>query len=457
LAALLAHSFYTHHNLSTKKSDNRSSKKHNMSQIPLMKRASYVGATGRVSMRGSIIGTSARRDLLKMQAELDKEIFDPMLGCPLTSFENATLGLVGGKALQCWRLARHGFPVPTAYIIPTYVFSMHVGDAGVAKLIDTVYTSDWNDENSRESVKALLATIRERIALTPLNPEVVNNLEAFLTGLPTGSFVAIRSSGSAEDLASQSFAGQYDTFLYKITKEDILESVKLCWVSMFKDHILDYASRFDEYFPGSIKTPKMGVLIMKMVDAKTSGVCFSRNLWGDKREVMVEAVLGQGEGLVSGAITPDRYVLDKYSTRLCYSDISTQTQMYVRSNNTAGVELVDLAKPHEDPVMSETNLVRLTNLARSIEDFYNAPQDIEWAMDDTSAIFLLQSRPITTADNCKSLSFLPPGEGFWTFDPTVSDLVLHGPTSSGCDHISRVFFVPALSSSSISLDATVLI
>lgn len=391
-----------------------------MSNIPLMKRASYVNVTGRPSLRGSIVGTTARRDILKMQAAQDKEIFDPMLGCPLTSFENATLGLVGGKALQCWRLARHGFPVPTAFIIPTYVYSMHVGDAGVAKLIDTVYTSDWKDDKAREVAKSLLATIRERILSTPLNPDVSSNLEAFLQGLPTGSFVAVRSSGSAEDLASQSFAGQYDTFLYKITKEDIIESIKLCWVSMFKDHILDYATRSDDYTVGSIKTPKMGVLIMKMVDAKTSGVCFSRNLWGDKSEVMIEAVLGQGEGLVSGAITPDRFVLDKYSARLCYSDISTQTQKYIRSNNIDGVELVDLEKPQEDPVMPETDLVRLANLARSIEDFYNAPQDIEWAMDDTGGIFLLQSRPITTSGNSSSLSFLPPGEGFWTFDPTVS-------------------------------------
>jgi pyruvate,water dikinase len=365
-------------------------------------------------MRGSIIGTSARRDVLQMQAALDKEIFDPTLGCPLSSFENATLGLVGGKALQCWRLARHGFPVPTGFIIPTFVYSMHIRDAGVAKLIDTVYTSDLKDEKAREVAKASLATIRERIQATPINPEVEANLEAFLQSLPPGSSVAVRSSGSAEDLASQSFAGQYDTFLYKNTKEDIMNSVKLCWVSMFKDHILDYATRSDDYVPGKLKTPTMGVLIMKMVDAVASGVCFSRNLWGDKKEVMIEAVLGQGEGLVSGAITPDRFVVDKYSARMCYSDIVTQTQKYVRSNNNDGVELVNLDKPMEDPVMSEKNLVRLTNLARAVEDFYNAPQDIEWSMDDCGSIYLLQSRPITTMNNSSSLSFLPPGEGFWT-------------------------------------------
>ena len=165
----------------------------------------------RNSMRGSIIGTTARRDMNAMQAALDKHIFDPSLGSPLTSFEGATLGLVGGKALQCWRLARHGFPVPTAFVIPTYVYSLHVDEAGVAQLINDVYTADLRDESVRDAAKAKLATIREKITATPLNPEVVDNLKLFLDGMDAGSFMAVRSSSSAEDLDTQSFAGQYDT------------------------------------------------------------------------------------------------------------------------------------------------------------------------------------------------------------------------------------------------------
>jgi hypothetical protein len=358
--------------------------------------------------------------LQRRQRRFWQEIFDPSLGCPLSSLENATLQLVGGKALSCWRLARHGFPVPTAFIVPTYVYSMHIRDAGCAQLIDNVFKSNLNDESVREVTKTSLATIRERIMATPLNPEVISNLESFLSSLGPGTFVSVRSSGSAEDLASQSFAGQYDTFLYKITKDEIIESIKLCWASMFKDHILDYASSSKDYVPGNLNNPTMGVLIMKMVEAETSGVCFSRNLWGDKKEVMIEAVMGQGEGLVSGVITPDRFVLDKYSSRLCYSEVVTQTQKYVRGNNKDGVELITLNVPKEDPVLSEKQLKSITNLARAIEDFYNAPQDIEWAIDTNGGLYILQSRPITTSENSASLSFLPPGEGFWTFDPTVS-------------------------------------
>lgn len=390
-----------------------------------MKRASYVsaptdGTGGRRSYsRASLVGTTSRRDLLAMQAELDKGIFDASLGSPLSSFEGATLGLVGGKALQCWRLTRHGFPVPTSFIVPTYVYSMHIGEAGVAHLIDSIYNSDLkNDPKALEAAKVTLATIRERIMATPLNPDVVDNLDVFLQSLSDGSFVAVRSSGSAEDLATQSFAGQYDTFLYKTTTDEIVDAIKGCWVSMHKEHIIDYVTRSDDYVPNSIKAPTMGVLIMKMVEAESSGVCFSRNLWGDRKEVMIEAVLGQGEGLVSGDITPDRYVMDKYSTRLSYSDVATHTQKYVRANTRDGVEKITMDVPHEGPVLSEKDIVRLARLARAIEDFYNTPQDIEWAMDKSGSIYILQSRPITTKDSSSSLSFLPPGEGFWTFDPT---------------------------------------
>ena len=83
-----------------------------------------------------------------------------------------------------------------------------------------------------------------------------------------------------------------------MTLDEIVDSIKGCWVSMFKDHILDYATHFEGYVPGKMSTPTMGVLIMKMVEAQSSGVCFSRNIWGDNNEAMIEAVLGQGEGLV---------------------------------------------------------------------------------------------------------------------------------------------------------------
>lgn len=254
---------------------------------------------------------------------------------------------------------KHGLPVPSAFVIPTYVYSIHVAEVKVSTLINDVFSSNLTDPAAREVTEAKLAEIRNKISSTPLNEEVVDNLKPFLHDLPGAATVAVRSSGSAEDLASQSFAGQYDTFLYKRSADEVCESIKACWVSMFKIHILDYSAKavfLDKSVGEStepevfqrIKPQKMGVLIMQMVEAKASGVCFSKNLWGELDEIMVEAVLGQGEGLVGGEITPDRYVVSKYSFKLCFQELNPQTHKFVRSSNMDGVEKVTVAEPFKD-------------------------------------------------------------------------------------------------------------
>jgi Pyruvate phosphate dikinase, AMP/ATP-binding domain len=179
-------------------------------------------------LRSSVI-SSGKGASSRAFYDLDLEDFDSSLGCPLKNYENATLALVGGKALQCWRLTKHGFPVPTAFIIPTYVYSLHVEEAGVAGLIQEVFKSELMNKSCRPANEAKLESIREAIMTTPLQKEVVENLGTFLDAMKDGTRVAVRSSGSAEDLASQSFAGQYDTFLYKQTIEEVEESVKACW------------------------------------------------------------------------------------------------------------------------------------------------------------------------------------------------------------------------------------
>jgi pyruvate,water dikinase len=144
---------------------------------------------------------------------------------------------------------------------------------------------------------------------------------------------------------------------------------------MFKPHILDYAynavflkhggSSYDD--PGTvndaIKAPQMGVLIMQMVEAKKAGVCFTQNLWGDADEIMIEAVYGQGEGLVSGEITPDRYVLNKYSTNLVYQQLTKQTHKFVKAANADGVEKVEISEPNDFPVLNSRELRVRVNVA----------------------------------------------------------------------------------------------
>jgi phosphoenolpyruvate synthase/pyruvate phosphate dikinase len=139
------------------------------------------------------------------------------LGCPLATYEEATLSLVGGKALQCWRLMKYHLPVPPSFIIPTFIYSLHIEKAGIESLIDEVFIGNLREEAIREAATPKLEEIRKKIMETPLLEEVIENLDSFLSTLPGSPTFAVHSSGSAEDLASQSFAGQYDTFMYKDT------------------------------------------------------------------------------------------------------------------------------------------------------------------------------------------------------------------------------------------------
>lgn len=102
---------------------------------------------------------------------------------------------------------------------------------------------------------------------------------------------------------------------------------------------------------------------MQMVEAKKAGVCFTQNLWGDADEIMIEAVYGQGEGLVSGEITPDRYVLNKYSTNLVYQQLTKQTHKFVKAANADGVEKVEISEPNDFPVLNSRELRVRVNVA----------------------------------------------------------------------------------------------
>ena len=181
------------------------------SYFQTMKRSSIVNLQESVSKNSyrKSLNTSMRRHLLQEQSQNDKTFFDQSLGCPLSTFDMATISLVGGNGLKCWKLTKHGFPMPPCYVVPTYVYSLHVEKAGVVEDIRRIFQSDLRSEKVRQDARKQLDSIRFKIVETPLTREVQENLDAFLDSLPAGAFFAVRSSATAEDLVSQSFAGQY--------------------------------------------------------------------------------------------------------------------------------------------------------------------------------------------------------------------------------------------------------
>ncbi len=182
--------------------------------------------------------------------------------------------------------------------------------------------------------------------------------------------VSVRSSAVAEDSSSASWAGQLETYL-NVSKEDLIGSIKKCWQSISSERVQAYTKGQNL----SAEQLLVAVVVQKMVDAKSAGVMFTANpVTSDRKEIMIESVLGLGESLVQGEVTPDNFIVDK-------------SNMEITNKNLQKVD---------QPAISDENIIKLAELGRKIEKHYGSPQDIEWAIDNQNKIWILQSRPITT-------------------------------------------------------------
>jgi len=208
----------------------------------------------------------------------------------------------------------------------------------------------------------------------------------------------VRSSATAEDGTDHAWAGQLDSFL-NITKDTLLEKVQYCWASLFTPRAISY--RFEK----GLHTTKISVavVIQKMVDSDKAGVMFSMNPGtNDKSEVIIEASFGFGDAVVSGAVSPDRYVVDKNSLTLKDMKIGNKLFMFYR-DRTSGRTSKKMLSPDKaiGRVLTDWEVGKLASLAKKVEAHYEAPQDMEFAIENSS-IFLVQTRGITTNEKVTS-------------------------------------------------------
>jgi len=297
---------------------------------------------------------------------------------------------VGGKGASLGELDGAGLPVPPAFVVTAATYRRFVDGAGIAE--ELVETVDVDVEDT-----AALATAEERArdlvlgAAFPdgLREEIVTAYEELTA--EAGAFVAVRSSATAEDLPDASFAGQQETFL-NVTREDVLERVRECWASLFTQRAIYY--RQQQGFAHDVVN--MAVVVQQMVDAEKSGVLFtSHPSTGDPR-VIVEATWGLGEAVVSGAVSPDNYVIDRDGT-VRETTVADKKVKHVRGDDGETVERPVAEGRREERVLSDDEIRRLADLAETVERHYDSPQDVEWAIHDGET-YMLQSRPITTID-----------------------------------------------------------
>ena len=297
------------------------------------------------------------------------------------------LETVGGKAASLGELHGADLPVPPAFVVTAATYRAFLEESGIeAELFEAV---DVDTEDSTELAEAAERAQR-LITETPLPESVREEILVAYDDLGDRASVAVRSSATAEDLPEASFAGQQDTYL-NVTREGLLDYVRDCWASLFTQRALYY--RQEQGFAHDVVD--IAVVVQKMVDAEKSGVMFTSHPSTGEPVVTVEAAWGLGEAVVSGAVTPDNYVIERESGDIREETVAEKKVMHVRDEETG--ETVERAVPEDrrgTRVLDNQELTELVALGEEIERYYGQPQDVEWAIDD--GIYLLQSRPITT-------------------------------------------------------------
>lgn len=294
---------------------------------------------------------------------------------------------VGGKAANLSALIAGGFSVPGGVVVTVDAYRQFISQNGLNEAIDVALDAcDLNDERC-------LATCSDRIKTMVLTPRMddawCKRVCDALTSIDDGALWAVRSSAEAEDTEEASFAGQQDTYL-NIAREDVPEYVKRCWASYWNDRAIAYrhAAGVSQAEGG------IAVVVQKMANSRVSGVMFTLDpVGGDENHIVIESSWGLGESIVSGIVTPDRFVCDKQSLKLINKKVNRKTKGIFLSKGAVASDIE--SSRQQQPSLTDAEVKAIARIGRDVERYFGAPQDIEWAIEGNK-VCLLQSRPITT-------------------------------------------------------------
>jgi pyruvate,water dikinase len=249
------------------------------------------------------------------------------------------------------------------------------------------------DPDDFGAVTTLSEELRRRVLEEPMPDTVEQAIRAAHAQLsPNDEPVAVRSSATTEDAEDASFAGLQDTFLWVLGAGQMVARVRECWGSLYSVESMTY--RLKHTIPE--EGVAMAVVVQRMVDAMCAGVMFTRSpLTGDKSVITIEGAWGLGSAVVSGEVTPDRWVLGKITGEISVRDISDKHARQVPAEGGGIHEVANEGAVRKQPCLTDEQLMALREVGRKVERHYGKPQDIEWALDQDGQVLLLQSRPET--------------------------------------------------------------
>ncbi|MFB6152810.1 MAG: phosphoenolpyruvate synthase [Halodesulfurarchaeum sp.] len=301
------------------------------------------------------------------------------------------IGSVGGKGASLGEMTDAGLPVPPGFVVTADTYRSFIEDTGIAEELFEAVDVDAEDSAAlAEAESRAKELILETELPEPLREEVLESYDHLGDG---DAFVAVRSSATAEDLPDASFAGQQETFL-NVTEENLLDRVRRCWASLFTQRAIYY--RTQQGFDHDVVD--IAVVVQEMVDAEKSGVMFTSHPSTGAPKVILEAAWGLGEAVVSGSVSPDNYVVDRKTGEIEEMTVADKKVEMVRDPETGEtVEQEVDEKRRQARVLTDEELQELVDMGRRVEEHYETPQDVEWAIADGD-VYMLQSRPITTID-----------------------------------------------------------
>jgi pyruvate,water dikinase len=312
---------------------------------------------------------------------------------------------VGGKGASLGELTRAGIRVPPGFVIATAAFERFVAEidpqGSIRRAIEGLAAGDL------VTISKVAEGIRERIVGAPMSDDIQRAIlagYAELCGAAGDQPVAVRSSATSEDSSEASFAGLQETYLWIRGGEAVLHAVRDCWASLYSAESVSYRLR--------LKLPEeglaMGVVIQRMVNSRCSGVMFTRSpLTGDRSVIAIESSWGLGSSVVSGVVTPDKYVLSKVTGEIVKRTVSHKTVEHVPDLAAGGVREIPVPEERRDaPCLNDAEIAELARIGKLVEAHYHCPQDIEWAfapdVGGGESLYLLQSRPETIWANKES-------------------------------------------------------
>lgn len=326
------------------------------------------------------------------------------------------VGLVGGKGANLGEMVNSSLPIPYGFIITAQAYFNFIEKAGIKNKIMSLLLK-LNYENSNELAQAS-KHIGDIILSSELPKNLVKEIVYFYENLEikenkyfknSGSLlkegiskikslyqspvVAVRSSATAEDLPTASFAGQQESYLNVKGEAYLLKKVKECYASLFTQRAIYYRNeqKFDHSKVG------LAVVVQRMIESEKSGIAFSIDpVTNEKNKIVIEAIFGLGEYIVQGKVTPDHYEVDKRSLVITKKEIGKQDVKFVKSNISN--KEVKLGKTGSAVKLSDQEILKVALLVRDIENHYYFPQDIEWAIKN-DRVYIIQARPITTTKN----------------------------------------------------------